>query len=172
MDARPFAARSSLGDRLALSARRCLGAILLAMVALNFAGVASRYLRGAAIYGADEVLVYAMVWLVFLGAAVAAVRNQHLGFPGGLQALPANLRRVLSRLIDLTGALILGYVSLQSWQVLVKLDRIGQTSMAAGIPMTVPHAAVFVSFTAIAAALAIRALAPAGFLDKTPPLSR
>lgn len=131
--------------------RSLLGALLIAMVLLNVANAAGRYLFGKAIAGSDEILVFAMVWLVFLGAVLVTARRGHLGFDVLDRLLPEQLRRPLHVLRHLAVAALAGYVALQSWQVLEKLARIGQSSMALGIPMVVPHAAVVVSFLLILA---------------------
>jgi TRAP-type C4-dicarboxylate transport system permease small subunit len=45
-------------------------------VRLNFANVIGRYAIGRSILGADEVQIYIMVCMAFLGAAVVAWRKQ------------------------------------------------------------------------------------------------
>ena len=59
---------------------RALGVILLLMVALNAANAVGRHFFVRAIEGADEVLVYSMIWLVYLGAALVSQKGQHLRF--------------------------------------------------------------------------------------------
>lgn len=142
--------------------RSALGILLLAMVLLNVANAAGRYIFQYAINGSDEVLVFAMVWLVFLGACVVFVERAHLNF--GLLAvkLPEFGRRLLQRVISLTTAVVCGYLAYQSWQVLTTLARVGQKSMASEIPMVVPHAAVPLSLGVIALFALYRTLRPQG----------
>lgn len=129
--------------------RKLLGALLIAMVLLNVANAAGRYLFGKAIEGSDELLVFAMVWLVFLGAVLVTARQGHLGFDVVERLLPGGARRLLHVARHLAIAVLSGYVALQSWAVLQKLARVGQSSMALGLPMVIPHAAVLVSFLLI-----------------------
>lgn len=130
--------------RLHALARRLLGLLLIAMVVLNVANAAGRYLLGVAIPGSDELMVFAMVWVVFVGALLVTVDDGHLGFDLLSRTLPPGGARALHVLKNLTVALLSGYVAIQSWAVLQKLERVGQRSMATEIPMTIPHAAVFV----------------------------
>ncbi|MEX0758576.1 MAG: TRAP transporter small permease [Tistlia sp.] len=130
--------------------RKLLGVLLIAMVLLNVANAAGRYLFGRSIQGSDEILVFAMVWLVFLGAVLATARRGHLSFDILDRLLPPGPRRLLRIVQHLTIAGLSGYVALQSWTVLQKLMLIGQSSMALGLPMAIPHAAVVVSFLLIA----------------------
>ena len=129
--------------------RTALGLLLLAMVLLNVANAAGRYLFGKAIPGSDELLVFAMVWLVFLGACLVSLEGRHLGLDLLPRALGARGRRWLQVAIALVTALLTGFVALQSWAVLEKLLAVGQKSMATEIPMAIPHAAVPISFALI-----------------------
>ncbi|SMF57339.1 TRAP-type C4-dicarboxylate transport system, small permease component [Tistlia consotensis] len=140
--------------------RKLLGLLLIAMVLLNVANAAGRYLFGKAIEGSDELLVFAMVWLVFLGAVLVTARQGHLGFDIVERLLPPGPRRLLQVVRHLAIATLSGYVALQSWAVLQKLTRVGQSSMALGLPMVVPHAAVLVSFLLILAFSLRNALRP------------
>ena len=126
--------------------RKALGLLLLAMVLLNVANAAGRYLFGKAIPGSDEILVFSMVWLVFLGACLVSLDRRHLSFDLLPRVLRRPWRRPLHTVTHLGIALLTGFVTLQSWTVLEKLAQVGQTSMATEIPMVVPHAAVPLSF--------------------------
>lgn len=129
--------------------RKLLGALLIAMVLLNVANAAGRYLFGKAIAGSDELLVFAMVWLVFLGAVLVTARQGHLGFDIAARLLTGGPQRLLHSVRHLVVAALAGYVALQSWAVLQKLIKVDQSSMALGVPMAIPHAAVLVSFLLI-----------------------
>lgn len=134
--------------------RLFLGLLLVLMVGLNLVNAAGRYLFGQGIQGADEILMFSMVWLVFLGALLASATESHLGFnlPGGW--LPKRLEAGLQVLRHLLIAFLTGYVALQSWGALQKLAKVGQQSMALELPMVVPHSALLVCF-ALTAALSL-----------------
>ena len=57
-------------ERLADALLTGLGLLVIAAVCLNFANVVGRYVFGQAIFGADEIQTYLMVWMAFLGAVV------------------------------------------------------------------------------------------------------
>lgn len=150
-----------------------LGLLLIMMVVLNVANAFGRYVFGQAISGSDELLVFSMVWLVFLGAALATGDGRHLRFDLLAAVLPRRLEFLLDAVRNIVGAILAGFICLQSWQALTKLGRIGQKSMAMELPMTLPHAAVFVGFVLIAllsAVLAVAALlAAAGLVRQSEP---
>ncbi|WP_119461996.1 TRAP transporter small permease [Rhodospirillaceae bacterium SYSU D60014] len=150
-----------------------IGLLLIMMVVLNVANAFGRYVFGQTIPGSDELLVFSMVWLVFLGAALATAGGRHLRFDLLAIVLPRRLEFLLDAIRCTFAAVLAGFVCLQSWEALSKLGRIGQKSMDMGVPMTVPHAAVFMGFALIAlisAVLAVAALlAAAGITPRSEP---
>src|SRR5262245_51514888 len=57
---------------------RLLGATLLASILLNFGNVVGRYVFATTLISADELQVFALVAITFLGAAIVTWRAQHL----------------------------------------------------------------------------------------------
>ena len=142
--------------------RNFLGLLLLGMVFLNVANAAGRYLFKRAIPGSDEILLFAMVWLVFIGAVLVAVRGEHLGFDLLSRVLPPRWSRRLKALRSLAIAGLTGFVAWQSWGVLQMLAGVGQRSMATELPMVVPHASLFFCLSAICLVSLVQAFRPPG----------
>jgi len=142
--------------------RAFLGLLLLVMVFLNVANAAGRYIFKKAIPGSDEILVFAMVWLVFVGACLVSLGRGHLNFDMLPQALSRTWRRALHSVTCLAIALLTGFVATQSWAVLNKLALIGQKSMATEIPMVIPHAAVLLGLSLICVISLVQAFVPGG----------
>ncbi|HSW05900.1 TRAP transporter small permease [Aquabacterium sp.] len=141
-------------SRLSWGLDRLLGLAFCGVVLLNFVSAATRYLGGGAILGADEVQVYAVVWLVFIGAAIAAWRGTHLRmdvFSSRLHGRAARLRDLLEGLLALAACGAMAWVS---WRFVRQIHEMAQRSDGAGIPMWIPHAAVFVGFALITLAAA------------------
>jgi TRAP-type C4-dicarboxylate transport system permease small subunit len=65
-------------DRIARVIEVTLALAFIFAVLLNFANVVGRYLLGLSLLGADEVQIFIMVAMTFLGAAVVTRRNLHL----------------------------------------------------------------------------------------------
>lgn len=136
-------------ERCACAAKRLLGLVLLAMVALNVANAFGRYVLGRAIVGADEILVFAMAWLVFLGAALVTWHGRHLSVDVIDQIVPGPARRLRDAVVLALTAVLGGFVVVQAVDVMVRLTDIGQVSMAARIPMAIPHGSIAVGFVLI-----------------------
>ena len=64
-------------------------------VLLNFSNVVGRYVFGISLLGSDEVQVFIMVGMTFLGAVVVTRRNQHLRMDVLVQFMPAPIRLAL-----------------------------------------------------------------------------
>jgi len=69
-----------------------IAAAMMAVVALMIvAGFVFRW-AGESLVWYDEVAAIALCWLTYYAGALAALRGAHIGFPGLVNALPANLR--------------------------------------------------------------------------------
>ena len=120
-------------------------------MAINFVNVVSRYVFGTTFISADEVQIYIMVYIAFLGAAVATWRRVHLRMDVLAQRLPTGAQRTLAgaelALVLALAALVL-YVSSQYVAQMASIDARSQN---AGIPMWIPHSAIVIGFGLIAA---------------------
>ena len=150
----PDHSNSPLASRLSRGMDRLLGLVFCGVVLLNFVGATMRYLGGGAILGADEVQVYAVVWLVFIGAAIVAWRGAHLRmdvFSTRLKGPAARLRDLLESLLALA---VCGTMSWVSLRFVMQIHEMGQRSDGAGIPMWAAHSAVLIGFALITLAAA------------------
>lgn len=133
---------------------RFLGLVFCGVVLLNFVSAMTRYLGGGAIVGADEVQVYAVIWLVFGAGAIVAWRGAHLRmdvFSARLQGRAAGLRDLLEQLLTLLVCAAMSWVSLR---YVMQIHQLGQRSDGAGVPMWIAHAAVCFGFALITLAAA------------------
>lgn len=152
---------SRAGTGLMRGLRLAVAAVLLAMVALNVANAAGRYLAGVVMVGADELLVFAMIAVVMGGAVVATAERRHLA----LELIAPRLGRVgqplLRIALDLVAAISCGYAAIQSATFIGRIAWLGQTTMGLGIPAAIPHGLLLIGLAAmavLAAALAVREL--------------
>jgi TRAP-type C4-dicarboxylate transport system permease small subunit len=133
-------------DRLARALELALALAFIAAVLLNFTNVVGRYLFGLSLLAADEIQVFVMVAMTFLGAVVVTRRNQHLRMDVLVQFMPAELRLALRIIEPLLLALLAGFVLWQSWFYASQMLRIGRRSDMAGMPMWIPHGVVALGF--------------------------
>ncbi len=138
-------------DRIARIIEVALALAFILAVLLNFANVVGRYLLGVSLLGSDEVQVFIMVGMTFIGAAVVTRRNAHLRMDVLLRFLPAPVLVVLRIVEQVLLVALAGFVLTQSYFYAWQMWLIGRTSDMAGIPMWIPHATVALGFGLILA---------------------
>lgn len=135
--------------RLMKALERILALAFIVAVLLNFANAVGRYGFGRSIAGADEVQVYIMVAMAFLGAAVVASRRGHLRMDVLAKMLPSPIRIGL-RYAEIAATIVLaGFTVFHSYRYAAQMASLGRTSDIASIPMWIPHGTVAVGFALI-----------------------
>jgi TRAP-type C4-dicarboxylate transport system permease small subunit len=145
---RPALARA--GAALGRGLHTALGLVLLAVVAVNVANAAGRYLLGVSITGTDELMVFAMIWVVMLGAVMSLAGRDHIAIELLPAAVGPRARAALFLLHDLIALAVFAYLARASWLFVGRISGLGTTSMGLGIPMSWPHAALLAGFAGMA----------------------
>jgi TRAP-type C4-dicarboxylate transport system permease small subunit len=132
------------------------GILLLAAIAINFANIVGRYVFFTAIYWAEEVLVFIVIWGVFIGAAAITYQGAHLRMDLFSGAIRSPYKQILGGLVAVLTIVAALYAAVQAyWFVLVDVQN-GSDSVAADVPMAIPHSALLVGFSLIAFAALVR----------------
>ena len=143
-------------ERVLVIVRLVLGTLMLTSIAVNFANVVARRVFSAPFAWAEEAMIYIMVWLVFLGVVLVSWRNDHLK----MDLLSSSLRgrwRAAVNVLAVAVVIAVGvYVVVHSLPVVLTFGRNEQVSVAAGIPMALPHAAIVIGFGLALIAVLIR----------------
>ena len=143
-------------ERVLVVVRLVLGTLMLTSIAVNFANVIARRVFSAPFAWAEEAMIYIMVWLVFLGIVLVSWRNDHLK----MDLLSSSLRgrwRAAVNVLAIAVVIAVGvYVVVHSLPVVLTFARNDQVSVAAGIPMALPHAAIVIGFGLALVAMLIR----------------
>jgi|TARA_B100000959_G_C14961043_1_gene615782 C4-dicarboxylate transporter DctQ subunit len=126
----------SFGERL------FIGGTMLFTSLLLLVNVVMRYLFHNAIYWAEELVRYLMVWLIFLGGSQVVKHEGHIAVDVVLRILSPCLRKAADCVLDLVGiafCLVLAYFSyIQTERVFMA----GQVSPAMEMPMWLAYGAV------------------------------
>jgi TRAP-type C4-dicarboxylate transport system permease small subunit len=133
-------------DRVARAIELTLAVAFIFAILLNFANVIGRYLLGISLIGSDEVQIFIMVAMTFLGAAVVTRRNLHLRMDVLVQFFPTPIQVLLRILEQLLLIALAGFVLTRSYIYASQMLRIGRTSDMAGVPMWIPHGTVALGF--------------------------
>lgn len=120
-------------------------------VLLNFTNVVGRYAFGISLMAADELQIFIMIAMTFIGAAVVTQRKQHLRMDVLAQLMPSSLRAIL----DIAELLLLialsGFIFFVSYSYAARMMSIMRTSDMANVPMWIPHGSVALGFGLIVA---------------------
>jgi TRAP-type C4-dicarboxylate transport system permease small subunit len=128
-----------------IALRLLLGVVLLVLVALNVANAVARA-TGIVVIGVDEVLVFGMIWMVMLGMLLVTAERSHIALELLSTRAGPRTALVLSIVAHAVMAAACGYAALQSFYFVQRVSALGQTSMALGMPMLIPHSALAVGF--------------------------
>jgi TRAP-type C4-dicarboxylate transport system permease small subunit len=142
--------------RLASIVEHVLALALIAGIALNFVNVVGRYVVGATLTGVDEIEIYILIWIAFLGAAVVTWRGDHLRMDVLLGACPPALRTAIGVIEDCVFAAVAGFAAVESFIYVEKIYALGAVSDIARVPTWFPHSAVVIGFGAMAGIMAGR----------------
>src|SRR5581483_3637836 len=134
--------RSRMG--VALAVLRRLESFLLAilMLAMSFAYSANVLVRelapgiASSLAWIDEICLFGLVWMVFLGLGLALERGRQIAMTSVLLKLAAPLRRGVKLAIDLTGLAFSLYVAQVSFTMTLLVLRSGQVSPTLDITMS------------------------------------
>lgn len=135
--------------RILTALKALLGLGLVAMVLLNVANATGRYSGLQTFSGMDELLIFAMIWVVMVGAVLAMRERTHLSITLLPAALSRRARMTLETGLAFVSATVCGFVAWHSWTFIERIAAIGQKSMGLGVPMVVPHMAILVGFAGI-----------------------
>ncbi len=136
-------------DGLARVVELALALAFILAVILNFGNVVGRYVFGKSLLGSDEVQVFIMVAMTFLGAAIVTRRNEHLRMDVLVRFMPDAVRLALRIAEQLLLIALACFVLSQSYFYASQMLRLGRTSDMAGVPMWIPHGAVALGFALI-----------------------
>lgn len=129
---------------------RALALAFIFAVGLNFVNVIGRYGMGVSILGADEVQIYIMVCMTFLGASLITWRKQHLRMDVLVRLFPSWFQSLLKAMEILLFLALSGFMLFQSSRYSMQMFNLDRRSDNAGIPMWIPHGALAAGFGLIA----------------------
>lgn len=136
-----------------------LAAALLATgVTINFINAVGRYFFEAAIFWAEEAMVFLAIWAVFLAAIAVAYDRAELAMDFFSSSLPKRWKRLVDAAMTSATILVCLFMATQSLTLLRTLIRNGQHSVALDVPMAVPQASLTFGFVMIAGAVTARFL--------------
>jgi C4-dicarboxylate transporter DctQ subunit len=131
-------------------------ALLTVGVTINFVNAVGRYGFDAAIFWAEEAMVYLAIWAIFLAAIAVAYDGAELAMDFFSASLSKRWKRVADAGMTTVTVVVCLFMATQSMTLLRTLIRNGQNSVALEVPMAIPQASLTFGFVMIAGAVIAR----------------
>lgn len=131
--------------------------LITAMVVGAVLQVVARNLWATSLPGADTLLRHAVLWVGFLGAALAAQEGRHIHIDVATRLLPPAVRQVVERLFHMVSAAICLLLANAAYRFLL-LDYEGGGPLALGIPAWAVEVVLPLAFLLIAFHFTVKAV--------------
>jgi TRAP-type C4-dicarboxylate transport system permease small subunit len=118
-----------------------IGFMLAGMVVVVFGNVIFRYFLNASLAWSEEVSRFMLIWLVFMGAVIAYIRNEHLGLDIMLKVLPPLGSRILAITAD--ALVVTALIVMTRGGIVMTADSFASGWVAASLP--IPYGYVYMA---------------------------
>lgn len=133
----------SKADRwLARAEELFIAALILVASFLLFANVVARYGFNTAVLGAEELVRYMIIWLVFIGGSVAARKGIHIGVDAVLSIVGPSIARVISAVVLVFCIGFCIALAVYGFELVSATHSFGQRSAALRIPFWIAQVAI------------------------------
>jgi len=139
-----------LGDRLIRGLMFILGCALIGLMCLGIWNIFSRYVLGKAVLWADEITIFGVIVLTWIGAIVNAWRGSEIRMGIIVEMLPGRVRLAIDIFQQVIIAGLSLWVAWLSWGYVSRLFLFGMKSDAAQIPTWTVHISVTIGLAFIA----------------------
>lgn len=136
--------------------RGLIALLLVVAVLLNCANIVGRYVFSHPFASAEEIILFLLVGVVFLGNSIVAFEGRQLRMDVFLIMMPAKLRFGFETLAEIAAIMMSITIIVVGWPVMSMLIEFDQRSQAADIPLAIPQALIPIGLGLTAALLCIR----------------
>ncbi len=133
--------------------RAFIAVVMIAMSVMFFINVVVREISPRLAVDLDwveQATLFALAWLVFVGLGLALEQRRHIAMTALNQKLPASARRLLYKLINLTGLAFSLFITKISFDLALFILHTGQVSPTLNVSMAFLYSAVPVGFALLA----------------------
>ena len=130
--------------------RALIAGLLVVSVLLNFSNVIGRKFLSHPIVGAEEVMNFLMVAVVFLGAGVVAYDGTHINMEIVIDRFPPRLRDAFKAFAQLAAIVVAAVLVILGIPIVQHLMAFDERSQAANVPLWIPQAMVPIGLTLLA----------------------
>ena len=136
--------------------RVAIGTALLVGVAINFVNVITRHFFGFALFWAEEIMVFGVIWSTAVAAIAITFNGDHMRMDLFSARLPSPWREFVNGLAALLFICVGAFAAYQSYAVVSAFARTGMVSITMALPLTIPHSALLVGLSLMVLAVIVR----------------
>lgn len=122
------------------------GIVFVFMLVFTVAAVIMRYIVGTPFTITEEVQLWCMVWLVFLGIIVVGRMGTHISIELVIDSLPQNISRIIYTIILIGTAVLQGYVFYQGLMFVNHMITHERATVMLGFPYAGIYAVIPLGF--------------------------
>ena len=111
-----------------------VGLVMLLLVVLGFLQVIFRFVLQIPVAWTEELMMFSMVWVAYLGASVAVNERKHIMISMFVDMLPAGLRMAVTLLSQLTWLACSGFMIYLGYHVTMNYVRRGAVTLGGQFP--------------------------------------
>ena len=126
-------------DVITMSAKVLASVMLAIMLLVVLAEVGSRYFFGGSFPWANELVRFMMVWVAFIGGAVAYKDGGLVYFDMVLNKLPPKVKAVIQLMTNTVVLFFCIYMLHMSWATTTSRSVVNQVAIGLQIPMSIPY---------------------------------
>ena len=119
-----------------------IGSFILSASIILFANVVARYVFNLGFAWAEELVRYQIVWMVFIGASLAARQGIHIGVDILVKMAPRRLAKLITLVINAISVVFCVVVLYYGAELTMQAKEFGQVSAALQVPMWVVQLAI------------------------------
>lgn len=132
------------------------GFMLVLLTVATFAQVVSRYVFNHSFNWSEELAIYVMIWMVFLGASVSSLRGGHTRIDFFIMLMPYRVREIFEKIGQVVCCVFSGYLASCTLPVLELTMKMKTPALR--IPTGVMYISVLVSGSCMVVFFAIQAV--------------
>lgn len=118
-----------------------LSAVLLGlMCVIVFTNIVCRYVFNFSFAWCDEISTFLMIWICFLGSALAYAKNEHMGLDILVKKLPPRGERIMKIVVDLMALFCILLMGQGGYSLMIKMKN--WTAPASGLSYSFLYAVV------------------------------
>ena len=137
-------------DRAIAKAEKLIVVLLLSlMILVAFLQIVLRNFWATGLTGGDPFVRYMVVWVGFIGAALATHQGKHIKIDVLSHWLPSRANHLLQGLLNLISAGICGFLAIAAFRFVQFESQLGGTTFM-GLPVWIPQVIIPVAFGIIA----------------------